>query len=264
MKIRSSEEQVVPVIKNYMGIGNFKVLGINSNLKELEALGFNYKQEPNYKVTIGDNTYSKVVFYVRNEELNINNKVEFLINNEPVTFSTGSQKFVNDLGQNSIGQSLEECLARTGKGGGTFFKNVNARAAKQGEAELLEFLIAWFNIKNFVSQKEAAEGQEPDTVIIDFNRLVAGDVSELRGYLSVAKDNEVKLLLHVVNNYSVVYNRYFDRASSNLNNFRRYIDNQEKAGYPPKGDYVVGDLTEFTGSSIKPDEDATTSGVPTF
>lgn len=263
MKIRSSEEQVVPVIKKYIGIGNFKVVGINSTLAQLEELGFNYKQEPNYKVTIGDDTYSKAVFYVRNEELNINNKLEFLINNKTITFSTGSQKFVNDLGQSSIGQSLQECLARTGKGGGTFFKDVNARPAKQGEVELLEFLVAWFNIKNFVTQKETAEGIAPDTVIIDFNKLVAGDISELRGYLSLAKDNEVKLMITVVNDYSVVYNRYFDRASSNLNNFSRYISNQEKAGYPPKGDYLVGDLVEFTGSFIKPDSDDAVI-VPTF
>lgn len=245
MNIRHSDEVVVPVSKKFIGIGNFKVVGINSSLKELEELGFNYKQEPNYKVEINGKMYSKLVFYVRNEALGINSKLEFLLSKEYVTFTSGKQKFVNDLGMSSIGSTLEECLARTTKNGGTtFFKNINARAAKEGEVELLEFLIAWFNIKNFVTQKEAAEGKQADTVVINFDALVTGYVSELREYLTMAKNNEVKLMVHVVNDYMVIYNRYFDRASSNLNNFKKYIAAQELAGYPPKGDYLVGDLVE--------------------
>lgn len=263
MNIRHSDEVVVPVIKKYYGIGNFKVVGINSSLAELEALGFNYRQEPSYKVEMQGKMWSKLVFYVRNEALNLNAKLEFLLSKENVVFQNGKQKFINDLGKESIGVDLEECLARTGKGGTPFFKNINARPAKEGEAELLNFLINWFNIKNFVTEKEAAAGQQPDTVVINFDALVAGNVSELRGYLEKAKNNEVKLMLTIVNDYSVVYNRYFDRATANLNNFRKYVTAQESAGYPPKGDYIVGDLVEYKGSAIKPDADAPTE-VPAF
>lgn len=263
INIRSSEEQVVANIKKYIGVGNFKVVGINSSLDELEKLGFNYNKEPQYKVEIGGKEFSKVVFYVKNEKLDIQNKLEFLISNEDAVFQTGSRKFVNDLAQNSIGASLEDVLARTNKNGVAFFKDVNARAAKVGEAELLEFLVAWFNIKNFVSKKEADAGQKPDTVTINFDALVKGDVSELRKYHAMAKDNEVKLMLHEDKGYVNVYNRYFDRATANLNNFTRHVNSQEAAGYPPKGNYVVADLQEFTESvsSPKPDAEPTPQDV---
>lgn len=256
INIRSSEEQVVANIKKHIGVGNFKVVGINSTLDELEKLGFNYNKEPQYKVEIGGKEFSKVVFYVKNEKLDIQNKLEFLISNEEVVFQTGNKKFINDLAQSSVGASLEDVLARTNKNGVAFFKDVNARAAKVGESELLEFLVAWFNIKNFVSKKEADAGQKPDTVTINFDALVKGDVSELRKYHTMAKDNEVKLMLHIDKDYVNVYNRYFDRATANLNNFIRYINSQEAAGYPPKGEYIVADLQEFTASVSSPKPDA--------
>jgi hypothetical protein len=252
INIRSSEEQVVANIKKYIGVGNFKVVGINCTLDELEKLGFNYQKEPQYKVELGGKQYSKVVFYVRNEKLDIQNKLEFLISNEEVVFSTGSKKFVNDLAQSSVGASLEAVLARTNDKGVSFFKNVNARAAKNGEVEILEFLVAWFNIKNFVSKKEADAKIQPDTVQINFAALVDGNVSELRKYHAVAKDNEVKLLLHEDKGYVNVYNRYFDRATANLNNFAKYITKQEADGYPPKGNYVVADLQEYIESVSSP------------
>lgn len=256
INIRNSDEVVVASIKKYIGIGNFKVVGINSSLSELEALGFNYKNDPQYKVEIGGKEYSKVVFYVKNEKLDIQNKLEFLISNEEVVFSTGNKKFVNDLAQSSVAADLETALARTNKNGVAFFKNVNARAAKNGEVEILEFLVAWFNIKNFVSKKEADAGQKADTVTINFDALVKGDVSELRKYHAMAKDNEVKLMLHVDKDYVNVYNRYFDRATSNLNNFTKYVKGQEDAGYPPKGNYIVADLQEYTESVSSPRPDA--------
>jgi len=259
MKIRNSDEVVVQSIKNYIGIGNFKVVGINSSLSELEELGFNYKQEPNYSVELNGVMYSKLIFYVVNTALDIKTKLEFLLNGEEEVFQTGNKKFVNDLAQSSIGDSLETCLSRTNKSGVNFFKNVNARPAKKGEVELLEFLVAWFNIKNFVSAKEAKDGIEPDLVVVDFNKLIRKDLSEIKAYWQQAKDNEVKLLLTVNNNYMNVYNRYFDRATANLTNFQRYIKNQEDAGYPPKGDYLIGDLVEYTpravSSSPTPDEE---------
>lgn len=261
INIRSSEEQVVANIKKYIGVGNFKVAGINCTLDELEKLGFNYKNEPQYKVELGGKQYSKVVFYVKNEKLDIQNKLEFLINDEDVVFSTGNKKYVNDLAQSSVGSSLDDVLARTNKNGVTFFKDVNARAAKTGEVEILEFLVAWFNIKNFVSKKEADAGIKPDTVAIDFAALVKGDVSELRKYHSVAKENEVKLLLHEDKGYVNVYNRYFDRATANLNNFNKYIKAQETAGYPPKGTYICADLQELNESVSSPKPNVDTPPV---
>jgi len=256
LNIRSSEEQVVANIKKYIGIGNFKVVGINCTLSELEALGFNYNKEPQYKVEIGGKEFSKVIFYVKNEKLDIQNKLEFLIRDEEVVFSTGTKKFVNDLAQNSIGKSLEDVLGRTNKNGVAFFKNVNARAAKVGEAELLEFLVAWFNIKNFVSKKEADAKIQPDTVVINFAALIKGDVSELRKYHSMAKDNEVKLMLHMDKEYVNVYNRYFDRATANLNNFARHLTSQEASGYAPKGEYICADFTEYSPSITSPKPDS--------
>lgn len=259
INIRSSEEQVVANIKKYIGVGNFKVVGINCTLEELEKLGFNYQKEPQYKVEISGKPFSKVVFYVRNEKFDIQNKIDFLISNEEVVFPKGTRKYVNDLAQSSVAESLEAALARTNDKGVAFFKNINARAAKTGEVELLEFLVAWFNIKNFVSKKEADAGVKPDTVEINFTALVNGDVSELRKYHAMAKDNEVKLLLHEDKGYVNVYNKYFDRATANLNNFAKHVTKQEADGYPPKGNYIVAELQEFTESvsSPKPDADKT-------
>lgn len=261
INIRSSEEQVVANIKKYIGVGNFKVVGINCTLEELEKLGFNYQKEPQYKVEIGGKQLSKVVFYVRNEKFDIQNKIDFLISNEEVVFPKGTRKYVNDLAQSSVAESLEAALARTNDKGVAFFKNINARAAKTGEVELLEFLVAYFNIKNFVTKKEKDTNPniKPDTVNINFEALVNGDVSELRRYHAIAKDNEVKLLLYGDKGYINIYNRYFDRAMSNLNNFAAHIKKQEADGYPPKGNYIVAELQEFTESvsSPKPDVDKT-------
>lgn len=266
LNIRNSNEQVVPVNKKYIGIGNFKVVSINGSLSELETLGFNYKSEPQYKVEIGGKMFSKLVFYVVNEKLDIRNKLEFLLSDEEVVFSTGSKKFVNDLAQSSIGQDLASVLARTNKNGVAFFKDVNARAAKIGETEVLEFLVAWFNIKNFVSKKEADAGVVPDTVVINFANLVKGDVSELRKYHAMAKDNEVRLMLTIDKDFVNVYNRYFDRATANNNNFLRHIKSQEESGYAPKGTYICADLVEYTESvsSPKPSEDKPTSHADVF
>lgn len=257
INIRSSDEQVVANVKKYIGIGNFKVVGINSTLEELQTIGFNYKNEPQYKVEINGKQYSKLIFYIKHEKLDILNKVEFLINKEEVVFKTGNKRYINDLAQSSIGANLEEVLGRVNKSGVAFFKNVNARPAKTGELEVLEFLVAWFNIKNFVSKKESDAGIKADTVTINFDALVDGNVSELRKYHAMAKDNEVKLLLCVDKDFVNVYNRYFDRATSNFNNFSKYIKAQEAEGYPPKGTYVCGELTEYieTVTSPKPDFD---------
>jgi len=131
MKINNSNDRVVPEFKKYYGIGNFKVVGINSSLTELEALGYPFTKEPEYKVNISGKDYSKLVFYVHNAELDIKTKLEFLISDREVEFSTGSKQYVNDLAQSSIGDSLTTCLGRTNKSGVAFFKNVNARAAKE-------------------------------------------------------------------------------------------------------------------------------------
>lgn len=256
MNIRNSNEPVVPQVVKKYGIGNFKVVGVNCTLAELEALEFPYKKEPVYRVELEGKMYQKIVFYVQNVEHNVKNKVEFLIHKDTVYYSTGSKRFVNDLAQSSIGKSLEECLARE-HNGATFFKNVNARPARQGEVELYEFLVAWFNLKNFVTPKERVAGLEPDRVDIDFERLLTGDVSELKQLVVIAKENEVKLLVHIVNDYMNIYARYFDRASANLTNFSKYLRQQEKQGYPVKGDYICADLCEYKGTpaAAKPDEE---------
>lgn len=267
MKINNSNDRVVPEFKKYYGIGNFKVVGINSSLVELEALGYPFTKEPEYKVNISGKDYSKLVFYVHNAELDIKTKLEFLLSDREVEFSTGSKKYVNDLAQSSIGDSLETCLGRTNKSGVAFFKNVNARAAKEGEVELLEFLVAWFNIKNFVSATEHAKGIKPDTVEINFANLLKGDVSELKRYHTMAKDNEVKLMVEVNNGYMNIYNRYFDRATSSLSNFAKYLNKQIEAGYAPKGEFVCADLTEYTGtvpSTPTPDADVVNTPEAVF
>jgi len=267
MKINNSNDRVVPEFKKYYGIGNFKVVGINSSLTELEALGYPFTKEPEYKVNISGKDYSKLVFYVHNAELDIKTKLEFLISDREVEFSTGSKQYVNDLAQSSIGDSLTTCLGRTNKSGVAFFKNVNARAAKEGEAELLEFLVAWFNIKNFVSATEHAKGIKPDTVEINFANLVKGDVSELKRYHAMAKDNEVKLMIEMKNGYMNVYNRYFDRATSSLSNFAKYLNKKLDTGYAPKGEFICADLTEYkevVAGTPTPDADVVTAPEAVF
>lgn len=261
MKIRNSNEELTTSVKKLIGVGNFKVVGINLSQEEIDELDFPFSDGDTTSIEFGGKEYTKLSFYVYNKEFDIKNRLVFLLSKDEVVSQNGNKKYINDIGQSSYGKSKEEVLGRKSRNGQTFIKDINIRPAKEGETELLEFLICWFNIKNFVTKKDLKDNPDakPDTIVIDFNKLVDGDVTELREYHKQAIDNEVKLLLYNKNNYINVYNRYFDRAYNGLSNFARYAKNQENSGYPiaDYGCYHIGDFIEYSEkfTPMRPDKD---------
>ena len=186
----ASTEEVMGGMKTFSGLTNVKVIAVNPTLAELHAVGINVKQEPNYNITMGDEEYKKIVFWLENSDGNF--KLEILMQPKERVSQTGKYQWMNNIGQSTW--SEEEPTYE-------WWKKEGQRKAYTGEETLINFVKAWANV---------ASGDE-----VSFDSMPAianGTLSEVKSLISSLHTNEVRVLIGVKDDkYQQVYTKHFGR-----------------------------------------------------
>lgn len=194
----SGNQGNVEVVKNYKqiyGIAPFKVLTVNPTMEELNAIGVNAQNEPNY---IGDKTRIEIWCQsVLNAEPVVGSPdkslkelgIEKQLVSKMSVFISNEQKSNSDKTKyvwiNNYGQVLS---APTGSSPSqSWWKKQGERIAREGEIELIRFIRAWVN----------ASPSTDEVFIDDWDKLMAGNVSEIREIIKTYKDNIVRSAIEI-------------------------------------------------------------------
>ena len=222
-------------LKLYSGLTNVNVIAVNPTLEELHNLGIKLKQEPVYTISMGDQEYNKVVFWVKNETGSF--KIEILMQATHRVSQSGKHQWMNSIGQSTWSEDSPSY---------DWWKADGERKAYVGEETLINFAKCWANV---------AAGDEVtfDTIA----QIAAGDVTELKKYVSVLKDNPVRVLVGVKDDkYQIVYTKYFGRAyKTPRDNYFVKALNDEYGAFNAdfNADLVFGEH-KSTASLITPDK----------
>ena len=194
----ASTEEVVGGIKTYSGLTNVNVIAINPTMAELHAIDIKVKSEPNYQVAIGDENYFKLTFWLNNSDGNF--KLEILMQNKPKISQTGKHQWINNIGQSTWSSESPTY---------DWWKPEGSRHAFGGEETLINFVKAWANV---------ASGDEVAFDTID--KIVNGDIGEIKALIDVLTANEVRVLIGVKDDkYQQVYTKYFGRVKPQRDDF---------------------------------------------
>ena len=225
-----SSKEVLGTIKLWAGLTNMEVKAVNPTLAELNALGINAKQEPNYNVEIQPGRpVFKVVFWVSNPDLTT--KIEFLLENGPKTTRDGNKtQWVNNYGQFIYAED-QEALSQW-----EWYKTDGVRPAYINEEKLIGFIKAWANV---------ASGGKVNLDTMD--KIAAGtDLSELKQLVTTLTANRVRVLVGVKDGrYQNVYTHYFGRTQRSGDSYFVKHLNGEYSGFNAEfpGDLQWGQFT---------------------
>lgn len=219
------------------GLANFKVIAINPNAAEIRTLN-NIKpdvevKEPQYidlDLQKDGNLQNKIVFHVRGTNIvgqpdgtakteTVNGKIEFLVAPKVRLSEAGNKQLIDKKGNQNWGTIeklqatiLEEEINPTRKKIlEQFIGNTPHHEAFVGEEQLLKFVKVWLYLSN-----------EDDCMFADLTKIMSGDVSELRTYMTQFASNEVTCLTGVnevekngkKNYYQAIYNKAFARVTN--------------------------------------------------
>lgn len=199
MAIQSNNSEEVVAgggITLYTGIFPVSVVAINPSLSELSDLGINLRSEPEYKVTLNEEDYNKLVFWLKSEVqgMSFTTRFEILMQSKHRASKDGSKfMWANNIGQTTWSADVP---------GYDWWKNADkTRKAYVGEDTLINFTKAWANVAN---------GGEVSFDTID--KIAQGDVKELQEYVKLLSANKLRVLVGVKDGkYQTVYNRLFGR-----------------------------------------------------
>lgn len=263
----SATESTVKDFKFWTGVIPYRVVAVNPTLAELNKFGVEYLQnEPEYisrqDFGKGEVVNSIVDFWVQSvknpdlpEDLDILTNIRFRINHEEWEGSkTGKVKYINKYGRVSGWKAEGEDLS-----GDKYWLNEGARVMRKGEEELHKFLFAWLNMTYDTKNKSF------DECLLDINKLIKGDFSELKEVVNSAKEYIVKIPTGVQSNekdgkiryYQVLYNQMFLKHNQHsTNRLEEYMNKDEYTsfGTPDRPVYFTFDVQEFD-KSVKPDKD---------
>jgi len=264
MGVRTSNkatESTVKDFKYWSGVIPFQVLAINPNLAELKKIGIEYMQkEPEYilEQNFDENVVKNTIldFWVKSvplpeyPELEIVAPLRFRINHDTWTGSnTGKKQYINKYGRTAWAADMESLNENK------YYKNEGSRLAHRGEDELHKFLFAWLNM-SYDDSKETW-----DDCLINIDKVIKGDVSELKEVVQGSLEYVVKLLVGVnvvekdgkIRYYQALYNQMFLKHNqTSTNRMQEYIGRDEFTEF--KADYYSFDIREFD-KSVKPDTD---------
>jgi hypothetical protein len=243
----SSETQVSGGggVKLYVGIAAVNVVAVNPSLSELNAIGVNLKNEPEYKnVEIGGEVYNKIVFWVKNYNPEFATKVEFLVQPQPRVSQSGKAQWVNNIGQFAFSDAKASEAYE-------WFKDEGVRKAFVGEEKLMSFIKAFANVAN-----------GDDCYFEGFQKISNGDVTELRALVNQLGDNKVRVLLGVKDEkYQQVYDKHFGRIKPKRDDLFIKSLNDDYGAF--KAEYNKSLLLEeYSVSLIAPDEDQAPDASP--
>lgn len=234
------ETQVSKEYKKYMGVAKVKIVAVNPNLKQLNDLGIQFKEEPVYlkddsegvkQINFNFWTRTQVngVDVVTPIKMSVKNKISKSVNGLKT-------EYINARGEN---QWAESAPTKT-----DYFDPTGCRPAFVGESALIGLLKTWLNVR------------KGGTASLDLAPMFKGNFAELKDLVS---NNDMYVLLLVADEkYQNVYTKYFVRGFVSEDDaqqqFRKYIQKQADAGYEPKEDYTI-ELKEWSG--VSPDSEMT-------
>lgn len=209
----------------YTGVTPMEVIAINPSVDEIKELtGKEEVNEPQYEgLTDAGEKKLRLDVYLRNTEFNINGKLVFWLEDRPAVSSAGNKQFINAVGMSTWanGQPTQD-----------WFTMRDYREGYVGEADLYNFLSKWFGINQRSKESECI-------LETSFSDIVAGNLDELRDYLTIFKDRTVKVLLGVKEGkYQDIYNKVFIPMESNYTStLEKTLSKDAAAGFPYKGNY---------------------------
>jgi|TARA_R110002167_G_scaffold217771_1_gene422519 hypothetical protein len=203
MAIKSNNSDVTVMgggITYYSGISNFKVVAVNPDLKELHEIGVNYKSEPNYDVNFGGEDFTKLVFWLKNEDLTTS--MEILMSAEEKLSKAGKPLWINNIGQSSYSDTTPVDNPNM-----SWWKEEGTHKCVKGEDTLIAFTQAWANVAN---------GEEVRYETI--SKIAKGDVAEIKALVKLLDSNEARVLVGVRQadtgkTYQSVYTKFFGRIT---------------------------------------------------
>ena len=232
----------------YTGLSKCKVVAINPNIKELDAIGVTLKTEPQY---VGEDGRVRIDFWVQPQEGGIT-KMSLWLENKLRESKAGKPQWINKYGKTGWAMTIEENLE--------WFLQDGARQAYHGEEDLHKLLQAFLNVKYDTKNKEYDECQL-DTM----EAIVKGNITELRDiFLGAYKDNSVRLLFGAkvteTGTYQNIFNKFFEKTWSENPNYTAW-DAAANGEYGFKADFQ--DDWEFkvyvpSATTVSADVDVTT------
>lgn len=249
----NSEQEVagggVPL---YTGVAPVKVLAVNPSLAELHDLGIKLKEEPSYSVTFSnddgtDREFNKVVFWVGHTEPDFMTKIEFLLQPIPRANKNGDKfQWVNHKAQFSWGATSPADVYE-------WYREEGARKAYVGEDALISFIKAWANV-----------GNDGDCYLDTMDKIVNGDVTELKQLVTALAENRLRVLLGVKDEkYQQVYLKHFGRLKPKRDDlFIKQLNDDYGAFNAEFGDLNFKAYTPGLVSADASTEEAETEDAP--
>tara|TARA_R100000951_G_scaffold107025_1_gene102052 strand:+ start:2093 stop:2860 length:768 start_codon:yes stop_codon:yes gene_type:complete len=198
----NSQEQVsgggVPM---YVGIAPSQIVAVNPTQAELADLGVNLKTAPEYKVTLSDKEYQKITFWVKHVGPDFITRFDILMMPTIRVSKDGSKSmWTNSRGQISWSDTDPSTKY-------DWYNGEGVRKAYVGEDTLLNFIKAWANVSN-----------GGDCYLETIDKIVTGDVSELKQLIEALTENKVRLLMGVKDEkYQTIYTKHFGRLKPQRN-----------------------------------------------
>lgn len=221
IKGNNSNEVVLKSIDQLTGLANLRVVAINPNKAELEKLlGLEegkIEKEPQYIGLDLNNDgilKNKIAFHLEGKvlatqkdftkkEVLLKTRVEFIVADRERVSTTGKKQLINLYGAASW--NTQDQVESNDKM--KWFNKPPFHNALEGEEILLVFLRNWLNL-----------GGDDACNLADVHKVMAGDVTELRGYMKAYPTNEVTVYLDVTEKndkyYQNVYNKAFSRPTA--------------------------------------------------
>lgn len=149
-----------------------EVIAVNPSAAEyVSILGFPEKEDAKEIVYTGEskdgNPYIRLDFWLEDAKNNFKNKVVFFLEDRIRTNKDGTKtQYINDIGICSWATD-EESLP-------SWFAERDYRIAKSGEEELYNF------VRSFLGGIDFFDKDEPAELVLDFKKLMKGNVNDLR------------------------------------------------------------------------------------
>lgn len=263
-------DNVVKDFKYYTGVIPYNVVAVNPSLDELKRIGVDYlSQEPEYITSMefdGKVIKNTIIdFWVKSvpnpdfPDMEIIVPHRFRINHEVyVGANSGKTQFINKYGRTAWGMTVADLDANK------YYENVESRPAHNGEEDLHKFIFSWLNMTYDTKNKQY------DDCLLNIDKIVKGDFSELKAIVAGSKEYIVKLLTGVnpvekdgkIRYYQTTYNQMaLKHNQTSTDRLQNYVDKDEYTAFSTdkRTVYYTYEIAEFNKSVI-PDKDPEPNG----
>ena len=230
-------------VKLYTGGLKVNVVGVNPNAKELnDFYGISsIDKDPEY---VGTNSNGvpqcRVTLLVQNENLDFKNNLTYFISDETKESKTGKKLYINKYGQNAW-LLPSDVAAKTIPENMEWFLIDGMREAKNGEVEFTDTLRAILGVKSLTQATKEGDITLAEGYIADINKVIQGDISEIKGYLN-GETNSIGVMLGI-------------KSSEDGKSYQFIYPNKVLLAYSNNYDYVIKDIQERQANGAMPSVD---------